>query len=189
VDGPYSRHSFAAQPAMGTDPLSPLRLRFAADNGSVPKAPVSCSPRVDRGVDPYNAWRTIFLKVPTFYFLLSSFCFPLPQQPRASAASPHSSLLPPHYFPFGSASLRTMGQSPRLPFPALRGSTEASTPTTPGALYSSRFQLSTFYFLLSAFPYPNNRAPARPRLTPNSFRLTISPEAPPHGSCPPGGPN
>ena len=31
-------------PAMGTDPLSSLRLRFAADKGSVPKASVSSTP-------------------------------------------------------------------------------------------------------------------------------------------------
>jgi len=38
------RLRFADPPAMGTDPSSSLRLRFAADKGSVPKAPGSLTP-------------------------------------------------------------------------------------------------------------------------------------------------
>jgi len=62
--------SLAAELAIGTDPLSPLRLRFAADKRSVPKATVSLELR--RPIEASTL------------------------QPRDSAASPHSSLLPPH---------------------------------------------------------------------------------------------
>ena len=38
TNGPSPRLLFAAEPATGTGPSSSLRLRFASDNGSVPKA-------------------------------------------------------------------------------------------------------------------------------------------------------
>ena len=89
-----SRLTFSAEPAIGTDPLSPLRLRFAPDNGSVPKAPAWCPPGRQRR---------------------------LPLQPRASADSPHSSHLTPHN-PVPPAMGTDPSSSLRLRFAADNGS-------------------------------------------------------------------
>jgi len=45
TNGPSPRLPFTAEPAMGTGPSSSLRLRFAPDKWSVPKAPVCCNSR------------------------------------------------------------------------------------------------------------------------------------------------
>ena len=108
---------------MGTDPLSPLRLRFAADKGSVPKAPVSChrtahqrgfasrltphaslfslrcgqrfSPQGSRFLGPRPFSPNQLTNQPTNQLVPSP---PgrqrrRPLQPRASAGSPHASRL------------------------------------------------------------------------------------------------
>ena len=134
---------------MGTDPSSSLRLRFAPDNGSVPKAPVSFEPpRVDRGVDPYNrAPARLRLTPPAFRLTPHAFAADNGSVPKAPISfepprvdrgvdpyrrAPARLRLTPHAFRLTSpASLRTMVQSPRLLFPLNhRGSTGASTPTT-----------------------------------------------------------
>jgi hypothetical protein len=97
--------------------LLALRLRFAPDKWSAPKAPVSFEPpRADRGVDPYIALVRVRL-------------------------TPHS---------FRLTSLRTSGQSPKLPWPL----TPDPLPLAPFPLSTFRFLLSPFYFPLSTFPFP-----------------------------------
>ena len=86
-------------PAMGTDPSSSLRLRFAPDNGSVPKAPAWCPAPgplpLAPGPFPLSAFH---FPLSTFYFLLSTCPSPNPARQRgfASLLTPHSSPLTPH---------------------------------------------------------------------------------------------
>ena len=104
--------------------LLPLRLRFAPDKGSVPKAPVSPDP-----------WP------------LSSFFFPL------SAFLPYPTIQLTNY-PTSPASLRTKVQSPRLLFPLnQRGFASRLTPSA-SLLPLRSGHFPTFYFLLSAFYCP-----------------------------------
>ncbi len=168
---------------MGTDPLSPLRLRFAADKGSVPKAPVSChrtahqrgfasrltphaslfslrcgqrfSPQGSRFLGPRPFSPNQLTNQPTNQLVPSP---PgrqrrRPLQPRASAGPPHSSRLTPHFFRFAA----DKGSVPKAPGSCHRTKRQRGFASllTPHASLSR----PPAPFPLSTFPFPLSTFP------------------------------